>query len=719
MRRIALIALLLVFAAAAPAQEIRAFWVDGFNQGFKTPEQVDTLLARVRRANCNAIFAQMRKSADAYYLSRYDPWAADDPQRFDALADLIRKAHGSAPRIAVHAWLNTCAVGKSHGNPHHIARAHPEYLSLSDAGADYDNEAVKIDPGNPAAADWTFRVYLDVVRHYPDVDGIHFDFVRYGGARWGYNPVSVARFNARFGRSGQPAFDDPAWKQWRRDQVTALVRKVYTMAAAVAPRVAVSAATITWGDGPGDLADWNEKSAPMNRVFQDWRAWMREGILDLNCLMSYYQESKRPDMFRHWIDWAKDNQYGRWAVPSSGCWLNTIADTLRQIEAIRKPSRRGNRARGGVLLYCYAGTNVDADGAEQSYNDAFYDALSQPSGYAERPPFARPSAYPELPWKAHPRRGHVQGFVLDARGLQPVDGALVAIRGKTHRVTRTDGTGYYAFVDLPPGAYRVDVRSAALGRVSGRTSVRAGGVAACNLMLGPPGGQWSDAMTERAWQATPSGAQVRLRSARVLGGSDTFPGNLYVRTAGGATVRIRLVVAPALPFQPGDLVALAGAVGMDGGERCVDAAVAQWVGVELWPDRAIPLRSDDLAERPEQAAGLAALEGRVTEVLGDRFLLEAGRRVEVLLSGRKDPGVESPEEPLPAPAAGARVRVRGILTVTRQADGSVYVRLRPRTSADLEALPQPSLWPIGGAATAVAACFRGLVHAAEDDKEKP
>jgi uncharacterized lipoprotein YddW (UPF0748 family) len=42
-----------------------------------------------------------------------------------------------------------------------------------------------VDPGHPDAADWTFRVYLDVARHY-DVDGIHFDFVRYGGANWGY-----------------------------------------------------------------------------------------------------------------------------------------------------------------------------------------------------------------------------------------------------------------------------------------------------------------------------------------------------------------------------------------------------------------------------------------------------------------------------------------------------------------------------------------------------
>src|SRR6266540_5638449 len=146
----------------ATAQEIRAFWADGFAEGFKSPEQVDTLIRRLQTANCNAVFAQMRKGGDANYLSRYEPWAFDNPQHFDALAYLIEKAHSCKPRIQVHAWLNTCAVGKTHGNPHHIVALHPDWKSLSDTGEDYDNEATKIDPGHPDAADWTFRVYLDV-----------------------------------------------------------------------------------------------------------------------------------------------------------------------------------------------------------------------------------------------------------------------------------------------------------------------------------------------------------------------------------------------------------------------------------------------------------------------------------------------------------------------------------------------------------------------------
>src|SRR5258708_5255768 len=80
--------------------ELRAFWVDGFSDGFKSPEQVDELVQRVHAAHCNAVFAQMRKGGDAYYASHYEPWAKDDETHFDALSNLIAKAHAATPRIA-------------------------------------------------------------------------------------------------------------------------------------------------------------------------------------------------------------------------------------------------------------------------------------------------------------------------------------------------------------------------------------------------------------------------------------------------------------------------------------------------------------------------------------------------------------------------------------------------------------------------------------------
>jgi len=701
MKRLLLCSLLIALFGPAPlssAQEIRAFWADAFNAGCKTPEQIDTLLRRLRAAHCNAIFAQLRKGGDAYYLSRYDPWAADNAARFDALAYLIEKAHNETPRIQVHVWLNTCAVGRTEGNPFHIAAAHPDWLSISDRGETFDREATKIDPGHPDAADWTFRVYLDVLRHY-DVDGVHFDFVRYGGANWGYNPVSVARYYAqhdpdRKSNIGNPKSEDPLWKQWRRDQVTALVRKVYAMAAAVKPKAAVSAATITWGPGPQNRRYWNERSAPMNRVFQDWRAWMQEGILDLNCLMSYYAEKKYPAWFRQWTDWAKDHQYRRWAVPSSGVWLNSIEDSLTQIEQLRKPTKRGNRPRG-VLLYSYASTNAGPDGKEEKHNEAFYAALSQPSPYAPKPPFEQPATFPALPWKEKPTTGHLKGFLLTADGLNPVDGAkvLVFTGRRLRRKLTADGTGFWAAIDLPPGRYKVRIEANGYARREARVSVKKGEVATYNEFLGRAPTPFANGLKELANLAP--GTPVRLKALHVLVGTDVFPNNLFVEArSDSGRARVRLAQKPLMPFQAGDVVAVSGTVAEDEGERIIDNAVARLVDMTTYTDAPFfefpgVHEGRALAEKGDGFYPWVRVAGRVVEVHPDRFLLDDGTRMEVMLTGRKDPGVEAVETPIPAPEPGSHVQVMAAAMVTKRADGGVLIRLRPRSADHVKPLPTP------------------------------
>lgn len=725
--RLLIVAVMALAQVAANGQEIRAFWADGFSEGFKSPEQVDTLIRRLQTAHCNAVFAQMRKGGDAYYLSRYEPWAADNPQHFDALAYLIEKAHACKPRIQVHAWINTCAVGKTHGNPHHIIAAHPDWKSLSDTGEDYDNEATKIDPGHPDAADWTFRVYLDVVRHY-DVDGIHFDFVRYGSTdgkgRWGYNPVSVARFNARYGRSGQPKWEDPLWKQWRRDQVTALVRKVYVMTQAIRPEVAISAATITWQDGPHDMRGmsarkfWLEKSPGMNRVFQDWPSWLKEGILDINCQMSYYQEKNHPDWFRHWIEWGKQNQFGRWVVPGCGCWLNSIPESIQQIDAIQRPGRKGKRA-AGALLYSYAGTNAGSDGKEQQ-SEEFFAALAQPSSYATRQPFKALAEFPPMPWKKKSGFGSVKGFVLTADALTPVDGAKVTLQGKANRVLRTDGTGFYGFVDVPRGKYEVTVEAKGYSRRSGAVLVgdpdpeypsRSQSYhASQDFFLGEGADEFNRAtrMEERV------GTPVKLPEVVVEIGTDTCPGNLFVRYFGDVPYRhrIRLRTELVLPLQEGDVVSVIGALNDVEGERVVDATAVRLVDMFAASNRTNltpPLLSDLTGLQQERYRRAARIRGRVMTVLPDRAVLDAsGVRTEVMLAARKPPGVEDAISTIAAPEAGSIVDAEGVCTSFSVSGQERGIRVFPDTGDAVRVIPltlvdriQPYLrwsWlPIGAA----------------------
>ena len=758
--------------ADAPRPELRGFWADGFNEGYKTPQQIDTLLQRLHDAHCNAIFAQMRKGGDAYYASHYEPWATDDGQHFDALACLIDRAHRMQPPIAVHAWINTCAVGQGLKHPgYHVAQIHPEWLSLNARGSADDGEVRKVDLGDPDAADWTFRLYLDVVRHY-DVDGIHFDFVRYGSPRFGYNPVSVERFLKQlpFGykikpytRNGVtqvlphteggdaavvlPAPDDPAWKQWRRDQVTNFVRKVYAFASRLKPSVVVSAATIAWGNGPHNEAEWQQKSAAMNRVFQDWRGWQQEGILDLACPMTYFAGRRGLEYERTWQAWISGHQYGRASAIAVGNWQLTFPQTLAQMRVARSQNASGRRPYG-VMLYSYAGTSTGPKPGKTGLRELelqpeFYAMLGQPSAYAKTPPFAADAPLPSMTWKEHAARGILKGFVRD-ENMNPVDGALVTLEpqgtgnaqrkrqaaqtpGSTKRYTRrVDGTGFYAFVDLPPDAYTVRVTPQRNDWQKDRTAepqpvtIQAGQVRAGDFWM-----QKSPASAPNAIETLPglnavaararaaslpkdngAGPKVRIDGLTTLIGTDTWPQNLYVRDQAGACLRVMLAAPPPIPFQPGDIISVLGRPSQKGQEPFLDSATACLTDIALLPDvmtTPVP-HIGDLPAASLPAPDVARVQGRVTESGAEGFVLDdAGKRIRISLAGRKDFGVESaallPVPPLPGSLVSVAGYVRANSTDPAQPndkdknDKDKQERnqreLLPRTTADIVIVAPP------------------------------
>ena len=694
-------------AAGDARPELRAFWADGFNPAYKTPQQVDELLQRLHDAHCNAIFAQVRKGGDAYYASHYEPWAKDDQTHFDALAYLIAHAHAMTPRIAVHAWINTCAVGGNAANPFNLVALHPDWLSMNPAGKDFDGEATKIDPGQPGAADWTFRIYLDVARHY-DVDGIHFDFVRYGGKEWGYNPVSVARFQQQRGEdpaivriegSSLPDPSDEIWQQWRRDQVTNIVRKVYVHAAKVNPKVVVSAAVITWGDGPHTEEDWFTKSAAMHRTMQDWRGWLQEGTIDLACPMTYFQADNHMDWQRTWSEYIKNHQYHRAATVAVGNWFNTIPQNLEMIEICRSKSAKG-KLPYGVMLYSYAGTNAgeekDAKGKRKDleYQPAFYAALSQAS--SQPAPFPTDAPLPPMPWKETSKTGIVKGFLLTP-DLDPVDGATVSVRGHGKNLTRfADGTGFFAFVDLPPGEYTVRVAAKGYEKQQRKMMIEAGAVTTQLFTLGSPTIPLTPSLSALQGAAPAfNGTPVRLQNMMVVLGTDTFPGNLYVQDGQGLSLRVRLADPPLNPFQPGDIVAVNGTLLTVENEVTLDRAVARLIDIASSADLPTPVsfQKTGAAGFPAQSGALLDLTGQVVEKTADGFVVESmGTRILVPTVGRKSFGVEATAFPIPALETGANVALTGLLVATPNKTGGPTSLLRLIAPDSVRLLPPTALW---------------------------
>ena len=479
--------------AVAPAQtnEYRAFWVDSWGAGFRSAAEVNTLTNRLRSGNLNTVFPQVRRRGDAFYNSNLEPKNSSvSPGSFDPLADLIAKCNNTnfGPKIEVHAWIVTYHIWQGSNaptNPNHPFNLHPDWL-LQDVNGNtlIDNEYT-FDPGHPAVQRHTFNVCMDIITNY-NVDGLNFDYIRYSGANEGYNPVSVARFNQRYGRTGQPATTDADWKQFRRDQITGLLRKVYLNAIAVKPGLKISADTITWSPGPTSVSSWYSSAAAWNSVLQDWRGWMEEGILDLAIPMAYFDQAGSYKLaWTNWNNFTKDNQYNRHALIGPGIYLNSVSNAIAQMRYTRTASPGGNFARGNVG-YSYRVTNKDGVSTA-----SFINALTTASAYdsVSPPIYSQPARIPVMPWKATPTLGHLKGTIYSGNLTNGLDGAVVTLTGPTTRKQTNDATGFYGFVDLPTGNYTVHAAFPGYSAASNAIAVVVGAVATRDVALslqGPP-----------------------------------------------------------------------------------------------------------------------------------------------------------------------------------------------------------------------------------------
>lgn len=554
-------ALILFTLASSPAsgQQFRAYWADAFHSGYKSPAEVDKLVEDVARSRCNAIFMQARRRADSYYRNTLEVPAQDPtyPASFDALQYLTERAH--ARGIEVHAWFVVYPLWPTNlappANPEHLWYKHGPaapgdamWMTMTAAGA----KGASLEPGHPAVQRYLAGVILDPIARY-DIDGIHLDYVRYPeDANYGWHPAAVERFQRLYNATGAPRADDPSWSNFRRRQVTEFVRQIYLRAIEKKPSIKVTAALISWGNGPATDAAF-ERTETFARVFQDWRAWLEEGILDIAMPMHYFREAGSSAALDQWLAFAKDRQYRRAYVAGIGAYLNDIPASLAQMTRALTPGASG-RAPAGVAIYSYASTNtLDVRGEPTTPNEEFYRRAGDYFGGA--------ATVPSLPWKASPANGHIAGTIEVTGGPDWLaDGATVTASSDTgasvSRTIASDATGFFGFVDLPPDRYRLRVeRNGVTVFDATPREVRAGAVTRFDVVLKAE--DFAAARPRltgaRADRAAP-GDVIAIAGSR-LASTDAYAASVPLpMVLDGTQVVVNGVAAPLYSVAPGQLV---------------------------------------------------------------------------------------------------------------------------------------------------------------------
>lgn len=326
-------------ATSSPRTEVRAAWVTAWGAGIHTPKQLDGTLEAASQAGLNTLLIQVRKVADAYYESEIEPRGNNIEPGFDPLAATLERAHKKD--IKIHAWINALRVWRDKSLPvdsSHVIMRHPEWVNKRSDGALRNDEGHYLDPGIPEVREYVASVAEDIARRYK-VDGIHLDYIRYPGLDWGYSELALKHYRADTGEKGTPKPTDPKWQSWRRDQVTKLVSLIRNRVKAVRPNAILTAATISWMDCPTDF----RSATPYKQVYQDWKRWMSEGLLDANVPMNYRIESnpKSAKQFRDWLVGYKKWGAGKPIYVGIGAHNNSASDVLKEIEAVEKAGMAG------------------------------------------------------------------------------------------------------------------------------------------------------------------------------------------------------------------------------------------------------------------------------------------------------------------------------------------------------------------------------------------
>ncbi len=321
----------------SPKHEVRAAWISTASGDWpKTTDVVEQQRSLIeifdilKNNTFNTVFFQVRPRGNTYYRSDIEPWAhhltgtlGKDPG-WDPLAFAIDEARQRG--MELHAWFNVAKVwgiGDLPAHSQHIVRAHRDWVKQVEG-------EWWVDMGNPEAREYTENAVLELVQKY-DIDGIHFDFIRYPNDKFD-DWSSFSMWSDGMERG-----------EWRRNNITSFVRNCYDQIRTEKPWVKVGSAPI----GIYQSINGAQSSfAGYSGVFQDSRAWLREGIHDYVTPQLYWTigEQKNPydpDFTALCNDWAREN-YGRHVYAGIGIYRENVQpETKEQIEASRKAHTQG------------------------------------------------------------------------------------------------------------------------------------------------------------------------------------------------------------------------------------------------------------------------------------------------------------------------------------------------------------------------------------------
>lgn len=311
--------------------EHRAFWC---HSAFGLKDYGwDRSIKFLKEHGFNTILPNMSWGASAYYPSKVLLEHESVKERGDQMAQCLAACRKYG--VQCHPWKVCWNTGRRLSKEGEEKLRSEGRIQVSDGG---DSDQVWLCPSHPANQRMEIEAQLEVVRNY-DVDGVHFDYIRYPGSHYCFCEGCRQRFEDFVGakielwpadaKRGGKYYD--AWNEFRCANISMVVREVAERIPEIRKGVEISAAVF--------------RNAASDRVAvgQDWEMWCAKGWLDFVCPMNYIDSCVA---FKNVVALQKESVGDVRLYPGIGlsCWSdgsNYATKLCRQIQILRDAGLKG------------------------------------------------------------------------------------------------------------------------------------------------------------------------------------------------------------------------------------------------------------------------------------------------------------------------------------------------------------------------------------------
>lgn len=270
-------------------QEIRGVWIAKLphSRVLESPNNIAKSMNFLQEYGFNAIFPVMWNQGYTLFpsqrmqqegFSTISPYFAKN--NFDPLKILIQEAHSR--NIAVIPWFEYGFAASPIIDGGHILDKNSHWSALDQNGNKVRHGGLTwTNSLHPEVQQFMLDLILEVIQNYP-VDGIQgddrFPAMPIGGS---YDAETLKLYQQEKGNRAKPPLNvkDQHWMQWRANQLTLFLRRLYFQVKAINPKLIVSMAPAVY-------------PFCYHHLLQDSQAWIEQEIVD--CLHpQFYRENFR------------------------------------------------------------------------------------------------------------------------------------------------------------------------------------------------------------------------------------------------------------------------------------------------------------------------------------------------------------------------------------------------------------------------------------------